>query len=82
MNYTIYYEDKFESLEDIATKSRFLITEYTPYDDCIIESTFENGLDLIEYMDTNKLLIDNKIPFVTWAYYWNQLAIKYFSLGV
>lgn len=61
MQFEIQYQSQYESLDDIATLSKFKIVEYLTYDDATIEHTFENGLDMIEYIDNNKMLSENNI---------------------
>ncbi len=81
--FTIHYQDKYKSLEDIATKSKFMLHKSLPYDsDASIEITFDSGLELINYIDNNKLLKDEELPFLSIVFLCYQLALKSSNLGL
>lgn len=70
---TVYYENLFEDdIEMLSISSKFMISEPCPSGDgAVIESIFENGIDLVEYIDKHKLLQDNTNPFPnieTWIF--------------
>lgn len=62
MEFEIYYEDKFNDSDELSTQSKFMIKEAAPGGG-FNETTFDNGLDMVNYIDKEKLLSDDEIPF-------------------
>ena len=55
-NWQLFYESLFEDdIEMLATSSKFMLKSDTSYGDTI-EIVFDNGLDLMNYIDREMLL--------------------------
>lgn len=55
--------EQFE-FDDIAEKAEFMIREELTYEsETFVERYFKNGLDLLEFVDSEKLLSDDEMVF-------------------
>lgn len=55
--------EQFE-FDDIAEKAEFMIREELTYEtETFVEHYFKNGLDLLEFVDSEKLLSDDEMVF-------------------
>jgi len=74
MKFEIQYQEKYDNIEDIATKSEFKIVEPAPGGG-FNESHFMNGKGLFEYIDRSKVLRDEEHPFpFVWSFIVSKLS--------
>jgi hypothetical protein len=81
MKFEILYQDQYETIDDIATKSEFIFKEPAPGGG-FIETQCKNGIDLIDFMDREKVLADDEIPFPTTLVVFYELMRKFFPYNI
>lgn len=75
--------DENVAFEYISENAEYMIREKVPYDDnTFVEHYFENGEDLLEFIDKEKILRDElpELTLVNMVLY--TLANKFYRLGV